>query len=389
MGFVGTLEDITESKEAQDQIRRQFERLTALRAIDVAILSSLDLHHTLEVILDQVVFLLGVHATDCLLFNTHTQMLEYGRGRGTPVTGFTPAPLPRGTGFAARALLEQRSLHVSDAGAAVPSPGRTGDLGPDHYVDYYAIPLIANGEPQGVLELYHREPLPLDGEWLAFLETLAGQAAIAIFNATLIRNIRNSHSQLAVAYDATLEGWVKAIDLRDNETEGHTRRVTEMTLRLARAIGLSDDQIIHIRRGALLHDIGKIAIPDEILLKPGKLTDDEWKVMRQHPILAYEWLGPIAYLQPCLDIPYCHHEKWDGSGYPRGLAGKDIPLSARLFAVVDVWDALSSDRPYRKAWAPDQVHAHIVSLSGTHFDPQIVDAFLPLLADHGALRQVA
>src|SRR5581483_1480327 len=179
----------------------------------------------------------------------------------------------------------------------------------------------------------------------------------------------------------TIEGWSRAMDLRDKETEGHTQRVTEMTLRLARAFGVSDEQLVHIQRGALLHDIGKMGIPDSILLKPEALTDEEWAIMRQHPVYAYELLSPIAYLRPALDIPYCHHEKWDGSGYPRGLKGEQIPLAARLFAIVDVWDALRSDRPYRKAWTLERVCDHLHSLRGTHFQPEVVDAFLEMIMD--------
>lgn len=182
-------------------------------------------------------------------------------------------------------------------------------------------------------------------------------------------------SELVTAYDATIKGWSKALDLRDKETEGHTERVTEMVLKLARAAGLSAEELAHVRRGALLHDIGKLGIPDSILLKPGALTEDEWAVMRRHPEYAYEWLSPIEYLRAALDIPYCHHERFDGTGYPRGLSGTDIPLPARLFAVIDVYDALTSDRPYRPAWSHEEALAHIHEQAGTHFDPDAVEIF--------------
>jgi putative nucleotidyltransferase with HDIG domain len=214
---------------------------------------------------------------------------------------------------------------------------------------------------------------------LDFLETLAGQAAIAIQDATLFENLQDSNSELFQAYDATIEGWSHALDLRDKETEGHSLRVTEMTLELARKFDLADEQLRHIRWGALLHDIGKMGVPDSILLKPDKLTDQEWERMKQHPVFAFEMLSPITYLKSSLDIPYCHHEKWDGTGYPRGLKGEVIPLAARLFAIVDVWDALRSDRPYRKAWSVEKTLEHIKSLSGTHFDPKVVDYFLDMV----------
>jgi putative two-component system response regulator len=189
------------------------------------------------------------------------------------------------------------------------------------------------------------------------------------------KNLEETHKQLLDAYDETIEGWSHAMDLRDRETEGHSQRVTELTMKLASAFDIPKEKLVHVRRGALLHDMGKLGIPDSILLKPGQLSDEEWTLMRQHPQLAYEMLYPIEYLHPALEIPYCHHEKWDGTGYPRGLKGDQIPLAARLFAVVDVWDALTSDRPYRQAWERERALEYIQEQSGKHFDPQVVKAF--------------
>ena len=191
-------------------------------------------------------------------------------------------------------------------------------------------------------------------------------------------NLQKAHTQLLDAYEATIVGWSHAMDLRDHETEGHSQRVMELTVKLAQSYGLDDEEIHHIKRGALLHDIGKIGVPDAILHKPDKLTEEEWKVMRTHPQLAHEMLYPIEYLRPALDIPYCHHEKWDGTGYPRQLKNTEIPLAARIFAVVDVWDAVTSDRPYRPAWNKDQALTYIREQSGRHFDPQVVEAFLKM-----------
>ncbi|HVF99782.1 MAG TPA: HD domain-containing phosphohydrolase, partial [Chloroflexia bacterium] len=246
------------------------------------------------------------------------------------------------------------------------------------FITYYVVPLIAKGQIKGALEVFNRSRLDPDAEWLDFLEALAGQAAIAIDNATLFDDLQRSNTELVLAYEATLEGWSHALDLRDKETEGHTQRVTDMTVRLAQKLGAPEDDVVQIQRGALLHDIGKMGIPDSILLKPGPLTDEEWVIMRKHPVYAYELLSPISFLRPALDIPYCHHEKWDGTGYPRGLKGEQIPLAARIFAVVDVYDALRSDRPYRAAWPEEQVLAHIRELSGTHLDSRVVEAFLEL-----------
>jgi PAS domain S-box-containing protein len=191
--------------------------------------------------------------------------------------------------------------------------------------------------------------------------------------------LQQANQDLSEAYENTIAGWVMALDLRDHETEGHTQRVTEMTVHLARRLGCTDEEIVHLRRGAQLHDIGKMGIPDEILLKPGPLTDEEWVIMRRHPQYAYQMLSPIAYLNQALIIPYYHHERWNGSGYPHGLSGEDIPLFARLFAVVDVWDALSSDRPYRKRMPPKDVIEYLQQESGKLFDPNIVETFLTLI----------
>jgi putative nucleotidyltransferase with HDIG domain len=169
--------------------------------------------------------------------------------------------------------------------------------------------------------------------------------------------------------------------LRDRQTEGHTQRVIDMTLRLAKMIGVEDENLQHVRRGALLHDIGKMGIPDSILLKPESLTPNEWEVMRQHPVMAYELLLPINYLRPALNIPYCHHEKWDGTGYPRGLKGEEIPLPARIFAVTDVWDALTSDRPYRPAWTAQDAFAYIAEQAGRYFDPSVTEAFFMMVQE--------
>lgn len=184
--------------------------------------------------------------------------------------------------------------------------------------------------------------------------------------------LQQTHNELLDAYETTLLGWCTALDLRDHETVGHTQRVVDLTLQLARLIELPSDELLHIKRGALLHDIGKMGIPDHILLKPGPLTPDEWIIMKKHPTYAYAWLSGIKYLHPALAIPHCHHEKWDGSGYPNGLKGEEIPLAARLFAIVDVWDALTSDRPYRKAWTQEETFAHILAGSGSHFDPALI-----------------
>jgi PAS domain S-box-containing protein len=362
------------------QAEQQLQRLFALRTIDTAITGSLDLRLTLSILLEQVVSQLRVDAADVLLLDRHTHTLDHAAGRGFRSKSIERTRLSMGQGLAGQAALERRTVQRADLTLNDPAFTRAGLLADEGFRSYYGVPLMAKGNVEGVLEIFHRTPLRPDADWLGFLEALAGQAAIAIDNAKLFTQLQRSNQHLMIAYDATIEGWSQALDLRDKETEGHTQRVTEMTLDLARAIrAFRDDDLVHLRRGALLHDIGKMGVPDHVLLKPGPLTDDEWVLMRRHPVLAYEMLSRIAYLRPALDIPYCHHEKWDGSGYPRGLKGEQIPLAARIFAVVDVWDALRSDRPYRAAWPEEKVREHIQSLAGTHFDPQITEAFLQMM----------
>ena len=196
------------------------------------------------------------------------------------------------------------------------------------------------------------------------------------------KKLQQSHANLLEAYEATIEGWSHAMDLRDHETEGHGRRVAELTVEMAKAFGMQDEELVHIRRGAFLHDMGKLGIPDAILQKPAELTKQEWETMCKHPQFAYNMLYPIEYLRMALDIPLNHHEKWDGTGYPHGLKGEEIPVAARLFTIVDVWDALTSDRPYRAAWSHEEALAYIREQSGRHFDPQIVDLFFKVIKDN-------
>lgn len=375
--FVATFRDISEQKKASHEIQKQMQRMMALHHIDTTITASSDVRVMLSVIIDEVTALLNADAA-VLLLNADTQTLEYVLGLGFKTDALQYTRLRVGQGYAGRAALERHIIAVPNLQESPGGFAASPLLAQEHFVGYYAVPLIAKGQVKGVLEVFQRSVADIEAEWLNFLEILAGQAAIAIDNATLFDELQRSNVELILAYDTTLEGWSNALDLRDKETEGHTVRVTEITLRLAKAMGLSDQQLIHVRRGALLHDIGKMGVPDSILLKPGPLTEEEWVIMRRHPVHAFNLLSPIKFLHPALDIPHYHHEKWDGSGYPSGLKAEQIPLTARLFAVVDVWDALRSDRPYRKGWPIEKVREHIAAGSGTHFDPAVVDIFLKL-----------
>ncbi|HEV8352678.1 MAG TPA: HD domain-containing phosphohydrolase [bacterium] len=370
--------DVTERKKAEESTQRYLQRLSILRAIDLAITSSLDLRVTLNVFLDQASAHLGVDAVDVLLLNPNMQTLEYSAGRGFRSRAIEQTRIRLGEGLAGRAALERTAISIPNLTAVGKDFTRDKLITADGFVSYFAAPLIAKGEVKGVLEMFTRTPFSPDHEWLDFVEALAGQAAIAVDNSNLFDGIQRANLDLTLAYDATLEGWSRALDLRDRETEGHTQRVAELTVMLAEAIGIRGSDLVNIRRGALLHDIGKLAVPDSILFKPGPLTDDEWRVMKRHPVAAYEMLASIPYLRTALDIPYAHHEKWDGTGYPRGLRGVQIPQAARVFAIADVWDALRSNRPYRSAWSEEQARSYINEQREKHFDPEVVEAFFRL-----------
>jgi putative nucleotidyltransferase with HDIG domain len=289
------------------------------------------------------------------------------------------ASVTLGTSLAERVAQEGRMVEIL-SGSNEPENQQLADtLRGENFASYHGAPLVVKGKVIGVLEVFSRLLVERNQDWLDFFSALAGQTAIMIDSAKLFNDLQASNLELSLAYDATLEGWSRALDLRDRETRGHSQRVAEMTLRLARVMAVPEQDLVHIQRGALLHDIGKLGIPDNILLKPSLLDEEEREMIRKHPTIAFEMLTPIPYLRPALDIPYSHHELWDGTGYPRGLKGEEIPLAARIFAVVDVWDALTSDRPYRKAWSHEKALAYIQEQAGKHFDPEVVDAFFSIL----------
>ncbi len=372
----GIIQDITGRKKVEQHIETQMQRLSALRNIDMAITSSLDMRISIEIILNGVANQLHMDACDILFLNPHTQTLEYIAGRGFNTDALRYTRLRLGESHAGVAALEKNTIRVRDLSAGKDGFTRSPLLSKEGFVEYFAVPLISKGHVKGVLEIFHRSAIDPDQEWMDFLEALGVQSAIAIDNAQMFNELERSNTDLALAYDTTLEGWSRALDYRDKETEGHSQRVTEMTVKMAQSIGVVDEDLVQVRRGALLHDIGKLGVPDGILLKPGTLTDEEMEIMKKHPIIAYEILSPIAFLRKAIDIPYCHHEKWDGTGYPRGLKGEQIPLAARIFAVMDVFDALLSDRPYRSAWAKEKTLEYIRKEAGIHFDPKVVEHFL-------------
>ncbi len=364
--------------ELFDHSQEQIRRLTALRDIDSAIASSTDLRVTLNILSEHTLKHLKVDAMDILLYRPELQCLSLLSSAGFRTTSPSRPLLRIGEGLGGQVLLKGRIDHVTDLMNS-PDAKRDPTLAREGFVTYIGVPLIVKGQIKGVFEVFHRTPLSPSAEWMQFLQTIAGQAAIAIDNAYLFDNLQRTNQELTQAYDITLEGWARALELRDRETEGHTRRVTELTMRLAKAMGVKDEELVNIYRGVLLHDIGKMGVPDQILKKTGPLTDSEWEEMRRHPQYAYDLLSPISYLRPSLEIPYCHHEHWDGTGYPRGLKGDQIPLSARIFSVVDIWDALRSNRPYRSAWPNHKVLEYIKQSAGTILDPKVVNLFLKMV----------
>ncbi|UCG78332.1 MAG: PAS domain S-box protein [Nitrospirota bacterium] len=377
-GLIHVIRDITARKTSQDQIKRQFERLQALRRIDIAITASLDLSHTLNVFLDQVGTLIRADAIDVLLFNKHSFKLEYAAGKGFRSDAVKYSRLRLGEGVAGKVAKGRRSVNILDLQSRISEFTRHMMVSEEGFVTYFGVPLIAKGNLLGIMEIFQRSHFEPDDDWVDFLGALAGQASIAIDNASLFNELRDSLDNLVMAYETTIEGWARALDYRDRETEGHSRRVAELTVNIAREMNISEKDLIHIHRGALLHDIGKFGVPDNILLKADSLTEDEWEIMKKHPEFARDLLFGIPFLRPALDIPYCHHEKWDGSGYPRGMKGEDIPLPARIFAIVDHWDAMTTDRPYRPAVPEKKVVEEIKKLAGKFFDPAIVKVFLKM-----------
>lgn len=368
--------EIAARLEAEGRARARLQHLTTLHAIDMVITASLDLRLTMKLFLEQTVSQLGMDAGAILLLNPHTQTLDHGADWGFEGLGIRKSKVRLGEGAAGIAAYERRVFHIADLTELPNQFVRQELLENEKFITYYAVPLIAKGQVKGVFEIFCRQRFDAEPEWLDFFDALSIQAAIAIDNATLFRKLQDSNIELTLAYDTTIEGWAKALELRDSETEGHTQRVAELTLKVACALGIREDELDHVRRGALLHDIGKMAVPDAVLLNTGSLTEEQQQIMRQHPAVAFNLLSPIQYLRPALDIPYCHHERWDGTGYPRGLKGEQIPLAARIFSIADNWDALISARRYREAWPPEKVAEHIRSLAGTYFDPNLVDIFL-------------
>jgi PAS domain S-box-containing protein len=362
-----------------EQTEKRLQQLVALRTIETAITSSLDFRFTLSILLDQVVSQLNVDAADVWLYDAKTQRLVFVAGWGFRSLEVRTSPAPIGWGLPGKVAQQRSPIFVPSLSEWEGDKEHIIPLEREGLNSYYGTPIIAKGQLHGVLEVFQRHTLRLDAEKREFLNSLISGAAIAIDNARMVEDLQKTNRELAAAYDQTILGWSMALEMRDAETEGHTRRVAEATVKLAREMGLSEAELVNVWRGAVLHDIGKMAVPDTILLKKGELTTEDWKILRKHPLYAQSMLSGIEFLQPALDIPTFHHEHWDGNGYPLGLKGEQIPLPARIFAVVDVWDALRYDRHYRARWEEKDVIEYITGLSGKQFDPRVVEVFLRML----------
>lgn len=354
------------------------QRIKALLALHE---TAVDLagHHDIKALLRTIVIragkLVGTEMGGLYLTVPNGLQMVVARGMLEP---FIDRVLPLGEGASGRAVASRKAILIDDYATW---EGRSPMFADLRVGSVIAAPLLWKDKVLGAFHLEHPSPNVFGPDDIETVSLFAEQAAVAIANARLIYNTETSRKEMELGYTATLEGWVRALDLRDQETEGHTQRVTDLTVELARRMDVAEDQLEAIRRGALLHDIGKIGIPDAILRKPGPLTEDEWTIMRRHPQMAWDMLSPIEYLRTALAIPYGHHERWDGSGYPLGTGGRQIPQAARIFSVIDVYDALRSDRPYRDGWPEEQVLDYIKERSGISFDPEIVHTFLEMISE--------
>lgn len=377
--------DITERQEAEIYINEKLRQMAALRAIDAAIINNSETATLLEIIVEQTRNAIPVDAAAVWLLDESRQSLNLIATEGFQHAFPSPRRLLTPEECAYEAILTRRVVQRSSLDQASLSPETYALCTAEGFQAYLVAPLVARGETHGVFELYHRAPLPTPPDWLSFFENLSTQTAVAMEHVRLFQALEQANLRLTQAYQATIEGWAAALELRDGSLSGHSRRVAELSVELARALGLKDEELTYIRYGALLHDIGKMAIPDPILQKEDDLSSEEWEIMKRHPEYARQFLEAVDFLKPALDIPYYHHERWDGSGYPEGLKGEQIPLAARIFAVVDVWDALQTPRVYRPAWDDHSIAEYLRRESGRLFDPHVVSVFLDLLKAKGIL----
>jgi len=370
-----------------EESEKLVEKLTTLNQIQKTILENLSLPTTLDSLAEQLVRELDVDAANILYFHPTLKTLKLIAQTGFRQSILQNTDLEIGEGYAGTAAQSRSTIHVPDLTQEETKLTQSLAFAAEDFISYFGLPLLAKGNLVGVLEIFHRSLLDPDQQQLELFEMVAGLAAIAIEHQNLQKDLERSRNEIIKGFDAIIEGWAQALELRGIESTGHAGRVVDLTLRLAQELGLGGDAEIELRRGALLHDIGKMGIPDQVLNKGKELTKEERKMIGRHPVDAFKLLEKIDALQSALDIPLYHHEKWDGTGYPYGLKGDKIPFQARLFAIVDVWDALLTDRPYRDAWPLEKAVTHIKEQSGKHFEPRVVNAFLKILEEDKKLDQ--
>jgi response regulator RpfG family c-di-GMP phosphodiesterase/putative methionine-R-sulfoxide reductase with GAF domain len=362
------------------QTTHRLKNIESLRQIDRAISVSFDMKSTLAIITETAQNQLNVSAVNILLYNQHSQTLDYAYGQGFRSPAVRKMHLHLREGPAGQVAMDRKILQIFDL-KGVNAGKLPANLASEDFVSYVGVALQARSKVNGVLEIYNRTELKPEGDWYDFLEAFAHQASIAIDNAKLFDDLQNLNMQISLAYDTTIESWASTLEMRDKTSLGHAQRVTSICMQMASGLGLDPESVSSIRHGALLHDIGMLGVPESILFKPGELNPQEREVVRQHPVFAYNLLSSISGWRQAIDIPYCHHERWDGSGYPQGLKKEVIPLAARICAVVDVYDTLLMERPFRAAWESARAIQYINDGAGSQFDPEIVRIFLAMLRE--------
>lgn len=363
------------------ETQAQVDKLTSLQRIEQTVLENLSLPTTLDMLIDQTVKELSVDAAAILYFHPQLKTLKFITQTGFRQNILQHTDLEIGEGLAGKAAESRSMVRVPDLKHTSQAISRDLEFSTEKFVSYFGVPLTSKGRLVGVMELYHRKKLDPDQSWIDLLEMIAGLAAIAIDYQNVHKNLERSRNELDKSLDAIIEGWAQALELRGIESPGHWRRIEELSLALGQKLGVKSKLLNDLRRGVLLHDIGKMAIPDEVLHKRTALSVEERKLIGKHPIAAHDLLKDVEGLKSALDVPLYHHERWDGTGYPYQLEGENIPYLARIYAVVDVWDAMRSDRPYRKAFSKEKALQILNEEAGKQFDPEIVQAFLLLVEE--------
>lgn len=359
------------------------KELSTLLKVSSSLASTRDLKEVLQIAVESAADMLGLNTG--AVYTLEKGELRLGAAV-PPISGELPDEHLRAClddhPHIKQAVVTKAPVYLRDAREATLTKAESVIVQQRGLISIFYVPLLLKENAIGVFILGTTDNIrPFTSSEIDLSNVLAFQVSLAIANARLYKTAQEAIDHLTQAYDATLEGWSRMLDMRDHLTDEHTHRVADLTVALASKMGIPESELRHIRRGALMHDIGKIGIPDGILQKPNILSEDELKIMQSHPEKAYQVLSQIEYLAPAMDIPYCHHERWDGTGYPRGLKGEEIPLAARLFAVVDVFDALTSNRPYRKAWSKEEALRYIEEQSGKHFFPEAVKAFIEMMRE--------